>query len=464
MSVGKGISINKNIVLVITVIAALANAIMFSSVNIILPTIGKEFAVGAVMLGWVVNGPSLASAAIMLPFGRLADIYGRRKLFFYGSLITALALILGGTATSITLLICYQVIQGIGSGMAIGTSIAILTSVFPPNERGKALGINVTAIYVGASVGPYLGGVMTQYLGWRSVFFLGAFLLLLVSTLILFKLKGEWADARGERVDIFGSVVLGASLVLLIYGLTRLPGLLGIILMLASLLGIVIFVWWEKRVSSPALDINLFRGNRTFVFSNLATLANYSAIFIATFLLSLYLQYVKGFTPSKAGLVLLVQPVFMAIMAPIAGRLSDRIEPQKIASIGLSFNCVAFLLFSFLTGDSPLWLMIVGLVIQGIGIGLFSSPNTNAIMSAVDKRQLGVASGTVGMMRTVGGTMGIGIIMIIFSVNIGNVQITPEYYAAFQTSMRTGFIIFTIVVLSGFFAQLAGRKKQPAKS
>ena len=464
MSDGKSIGVSKNIVLVISVIFAFVNFIMFGSVNIVLPTVGKEFAVGAATLGWVVNGFILAQAATVLPFGRIGDIYGRKKLFFIGSSLTALGLFLDGTAGSFTLLVCYQIIMGIGIGMAGSTSMAILTSVFPPDERGKALGIYLAVSYVGSSVGPYLGGVMTQYLGWRSIFFLGAVLMLFVSALILFKIRGEWVDARGEKFDIVGSIVLVISIVLLIYGLTLVPKLQGIILIPVSLVGIAIFTQWERRISSPLFDVSLFWGNKAFIFSNLAIMTNYCALLSSTFLLSLYFQYIKGFTPSKAGLILLVQPVFMTIVSLIAGRLSDRIKPQKIAALGLSLVCVALLLYSFLAGGSAVWLLIIGLAIQGTGIGLFSSPNTHVIMSSVEKQYLGIASGTLSMMRSIGVTLGMGITMIIFSIYIGDVQITSEYYPAFQTSMRVGFMVFFAIVICGFFAQLAGRNKLSASA
>jgi EmrB/QacA subfamily drug resistance transporter len=460
----KNITVSKNTILLISVIFIFVNSIIFSSLNIMLPTIGKEFAAGSTLLGWVVNGPILITAATLLPFGRIADIYGRKKLFLIGSFLLTLAFLLDGVASSITLLICYQIIQGIGNGMTIGVSVAILTSVFPPNERGKALGIYTAAVYIGSSVGPYLCGVMTQYLGWRSCFLLGAVLLLFVSLLILFKIKGDWADARGEKFDIIGSIMLGISIILLIYGFTMVPKLQGIILIAVSLVGIAVFIQWEKRISSPLLDLNLFLGNRAFVFSNLATVTNFCANMAGTFLLSFYLQYIEGFTPSKAGLILLVQPIFMAIFAPIAGRLSDRIEPRKIATAGLSLVCIALFIYSYLTESHAIWLLIIALAVHGLGNAFFSSPNTNAIMSAVEKKYFGIASGTVSMMRNIGFTLGMSMIMIIFSIYIGDVQITSQYYPAFQTSMRIGFIAFSVIVLSGVFAQIAGKNKKSAIS
>lgn len=454
----KNNGVNKNVVLAISVLASFAGALMFSSTNVILPTIGKDLGAGAVLLGWVVSVPSLTMAAIMLPLGRIADIYGRKKIFLYGTLIGCLGFFLGGMAGSVPLLICFQIIQGVGNGIVVGTSVAIITSVFPLTERGKAIGIIVTAVYIGGAMGPFLGGMLTQFLSWRSVFFLCAVLLLLAAILIILKLKGEWVDAQGEKFDLVGSVFLAVSLVLIVYGFSRLPEKPGIVFVPLGLAGLLLFAWWEKRDPNPVLNIDLFLRNKTFIFSNLSVLAHYTA-FTSMFLLSLYLQNIRGFTPSNAGLIMLVHPVCMAVVASISGRLSDRIEPRKIAAAGLALIFAALVILSFFIGYSSLWLIVICLVVLGVGTGLFSSPNTNAVMSAVEKKHLGVASASVGMMRSIGGSLGMALTMIIISVYIGDVQITTEYFHGFLTSMRVVFGIVSLIVLIGFFSQLASRKK-----
>jgi EmrB/QacA subfamily drug resistance transporter len=450
--------VSKRVTLIIATIAAFATPLMMSGLNVALPTIGEEFAMEAVLLGWVANAMTLATAAMLLPAGRLADIYGRKKIFSYGILIFAVTSFLCAISNSAISLILYRILQGLGGGMIYGTSVAILTSVFPAGERGRVLGINIAAVYLGLSLGPFLGGVLTQHLGWRSLFFLGALLTLVVAVLVFWKLKGEWADARGERFDVVGSIAFGVSLVVAIYGFTVLPATLGIILVVLGVLGMLAFVRWEAKVESPVFNVGLFRRNIVFVFSNLATLANYSAIWGVTFLMSLYLQYTKGLSPQAAGSILVVQPAIMTIVAPIAGRLSDRVEPQIVASIGMAFSCTALLLFTFFTGETTLGFIIGSLVIFGLGVGFFSSPNTNAVMGSVEKRFLGVASGAQATMRSVGMAFSMGIVMILFSLYIGKAQITPEYYPAFLTSMKVGFMVFAAICFGGIFAQLAGRK------
>ena len=449
---------SKRVTLIIASTASFIGPFMFSGVNIALPTVGKEFAVEAVLLGWVANATILASAVVLLPAGRLADIYGRKKIFLYGMLLFAIASFLCAISHSTISLIVYRVIQGIGGGMTFGTSVAIVTSVFPADERGRALGINVAAVYLGLSLGPFIAGVLTQYLGWRSIFFLGSFLCLMAVGLTFWKLKGEWAEARGEKFDVVGSIVFSISLLMMMYGFTVLPTIRGFLLVLLGVLGMLAFVRWEAKTASPVLNVGLFRKNTIFVFSNLAALINYSATFAVTFLLSLYLQYTKGFPPQTAGLILIAQPAVMAIVAPVAGRVSDRIEPRIIASVGMAFTCVALLFFVFLTEETALGFIIGSLVIFGLGAGFFSSPNTNAIMGSVAKKYLGVASGMVGTMRTSGMALSMGIVMIFFSIYIGKAQITPEYYPAFLTSVKVSFVIFTALCFGGIFAQLAGIK------
>ena len=339
--------------------------------------------------------------------------------------------------------------------MLAGTAAALLTTVFPTNERGKVLGIYVAAVYSGLSLGPVLGGILTERLGWKSIFFLGALLGLAVISIVLWKLKGEWTGAKGERFDFAGSVIYVLGLVALVYGFTLLPAISGVGLIIGGIIGLSAFVRWEMRTKSPVLDINLFKKSKTFTLSNLAALINYSATFAITFLLSLYLQYLKGYTPGSAGLILVAMPAMQAFFSPLAGRLSDRIEPRLIASAGMALTTIGLVLFIFLNEETSLKLIIGNLILIGFGLALFVSPNTNAIMSSVPKTAYGVASATLATSRQVGLVFSMGIAMLIFALYMGRVQITPEYYPLFQQSMKTCFIIFAALCFGGIFASLA---------
>jgi EmrB/QacA subfamily drug resistance transporter len=448
-----------------TVVAALSSFLspfMSSSVNIALPAIGQEFSLDTVLLGWVTSAYLLSAAMCLVPFGKIADIHGRKRIFTYGIGFYTLASLLCALSTSGAMLIVSRALQGIGSAMVFGTGVAILTSVFPPGERGRVLGMNVAATYAGLSLGPVLGGFLTQGLGWRSLFLVNVPLGLIVVALVLWGLKGEWAGAAGEAFDWIGSVVCGMSLVAMMYGLSLLPEMKGVWMLLGGVVGVAAFGWWETKTDSPILNVSLFGSNRVFVFSNLAALIHYSATFAIGFLLSLYLQYIKALSPQSAGLVLVVQPVMMAVFSPLMGRLSDRIEAQTLASAGMGLMVVALLLLASLGPGTSLGLIVAYQAILGFGYALFSSPNVNAVMSSVEKRFFGIASATLGTMRLTGQMLSMGVATLILAITIGKVQITPQYYGAFLISLRTAFLLFAVLCFGGVFASLARGKMRPS--
>jgi EmrB/QacA subfamily drug resistance transporter len=451
----------KYTVLFIALLAGFITPFDGSAVNIALPSISNEFHMDAVMLSWITTAYLLAAALFLVPFGRIADIYGRKRIFLYGIGIFTISSFLVTMVPTTILLVVARTLQGFGGALIYGTSIAILTSVFPPGERGKALGIYVTAVFVGLMAGPLLGGLLTDNFGWRSIFLVNVPLGIIACILIITKLDGEWAECAGERFDITGSVLYAAALVALMYGFSVVPEMAGIVLIFTGLILGAVFVRYETHAPSPVLDMHLFTTNRVFTFSNLAALINYSATYAVTFLLSLDLQYTKGFSPEYAGLVLIIQPAVMALFSPVAGRLSDRIDPQIVASSGMGLGALGLFLLSFISVSTPLWYIIACLIIFGAGLGLFSSPNINAIMSAVEKRNYGVASGMNGTMRVIGQMLSMGIAMMLFALVLGHVEITPEYYPEFLTSVRYAFILFTVVSIIGIGASLM-RAKKPA--
>jgi EmrB/QacA subfamily drug resistance transporter len=444
-----------------TLVAALVSFLspfMGAAANIALPTIGTEMRLDAVLLSWVATIYLLASAAFLLPFGRIADIYGRKRIFLIGVIVFSLSSLGCSLSFSAWMLLLFRAVQGIGSSMIFGTSVAILTSVFPPGERGRALGINVAAVYLGLSLGPFLGGLLTQQLGWRSVFYVNVPLGVIILLVTLSKLTSEWAEARGEKMDFLGSIVYIFSLLALMYGLSEIPKAIGFVLMIFGAAALGAFLFLESRTASPVLHVGLFKTNRTFAFSNLAALIHYGATFAVGFLLSLYLQYVKGLTPQESGLILVSQPIVMTIVSPFAGRLSDRIEPRYVASVGMGCTSFGLGLMTLLDGQTGLPFIIAALMILGFGFALFSSPNTNAIMSSVERNFLGVASAMVGTMRVTGMMVSMGVAMLLFTLIMGRTQITPEHADLFLKSARMALGIFTGLCFFGIFASLARGK------
>lgn len=427
---------------------------MISSVNVALPMIQSEFSADAVMLSWIATAYLLTVAMLLVPMGKIGDIYGRKKVFTCGLAFHTVASFFSIYAQSVNMLITLRVFQGFGTAMFVTTGMAILTSIFPPQKRGRAIGIYVAAVYIGLSVGPFAGGLLTQHLGWRSIFAVvvpfGA-----ASVLVALKfLKGEWADAKGEKLDVAGSLLYGFSILILIYGASLLPEMIAVYLMLIGALGLTAFVRLELRIQFPVFEVRLFGDNKLFAFSSLAALINYSATFAITFLLSLYLQYIKGITPQYAGSILIAQPIVMAFFSPLAGRLSDKIEPRKIASAGMMITAAGLLVLAFVGPDTSKIFIVCILAILGLGFALFSSPNMNAIMGAVEKKYFGIAAGTVATMRLLGQMTSMAIAMVIFAIIIGREQISPANYDLFLKCMRVSFVVFALLCTIGIFFSL----------
>jgi EmrB/QacA subfamily drug resistance transporter len=445
----------KTVATVVAALAAFLTPFMSSAVNVALPVIAGEFAMDAVSRYWVNIAFLLVAAVFLVPLGKVADLYGRKKVFAGGLLVYTLASLLCGLAPSALWLIGSRALQGLGGAMMFGTGVAILTSVFPAGERGKVLGLNTAVTYLGLSVGPALGGVLTQQLGWRSIFLIGVPLGLIALVLVFWKLKGEWAAGQGERFDFAGAVVYGLALVALMAGFSRLPALPGAALIAAGVVGLAAFIWWETRAANPVLNLNLFRRSAVFAFSNLAALINYSATFAVGVLLSQYLQYVKGFTPQQAGIALLPQPVVMAAFSWLTGWLSDKIEARILASAGMGVTVIGLALLAFLGEGTALGFIVFCLILLGLGFALFSSPNTNAVMGSVERQSYGVASATLATMRSVGQTFSQGIVIVVFAVTVGEVAITPQVYPQFLAAVRIAFGVFAALCFAGVFASLA---------
>jgi EmrB/QacA subfamily drug resistance transporter len=437
--------------LLVAALSSFLTPFMLSSVNIALPAIGEHFRADAVLLSWVATAYLVAAAVALVPVGKLADIHGRKKVFIWGMALFTLTSALSGLAWSVAALIAFRVVQGAGIAMIFATGIAIVTSVFPPSERGRVLGITVAAVYSGLACGPFVGGWLTETFSWRSVFLVHTPLGFGLVLITIGKLKGEWTGPPGERFDLVGAFIYALAIIALMSGMSALPALWGGLGVLAGCGGLGAFVWWELRVAYPVFEVRLFGRNRVFAFSCLAALIHYGATFGVTFLMSLFLQYVKGLSPQQAGLVLIAQPVMMALFSPVAGKLSDRIEPRLLSSAGMGITALALLLLTRIDAGIGLGSMIACLAILGFGFALFSSPNMNAIMSSVDTRYYGVASGSVATMRLLGQMLSLGIVTLLFALIIGRVQITPDLHPAFLASIRRALAIFFGLCLLGMY-------------
>lgn len=444
----------KSSALIVTTASSFLTPLALATVPVALPSIGSFFKIDVMLLGWIATSYILSAAIFLVPLGKIADMYGRKKIFLIGTLIFTLTSFFLGISNGPYMLIVFRIFQGIGGAMIFGTAIAILSSVFPPGERGKALGINVAGVYLGLSIGPFLGGVLTQNLGWRSVFLLNCPLGIFIAILTAIKLKGEWADAKNDSFDFLGSLIYSIMLLCIIYGFSNIRTDRGMILMITGILVMVTFVLWETKTKNPIIEMKLFITNKVFTMSNLAALLNYSATFAVGFILSFYLQYIKSLSPQSTGIVLVSQPIMQAILSPLAGKLSDRIEPRIVASTGMALTASGLFLLSFIQNDTNIMYIVISLIILGCGFALFASPNTNAIMSSVENRYYGVASSMLATMRLLGQLFSMGVAMLIFAIYMGHVEISHAHHVQLLQSTKTAFLVFGVLCIFGIFISL----------
>jgi MFS family permease len=446
--------------IIVTISTSFLTTFTGSSVNLAVPAISEQFHSSAAMIGWIITGYMLTSTSFSVPFGRIADLTGRKRVLVTGILVFSLFSGLCALAWSVESMAALRIAQGVGGALIFSTNIAILVDAFPPEMRGKVLGYSVAATYTGLSAGPVLGGLLNHYFGWHSIFTVTAALGFAVFILALINLPSvkpaavESQVARGHY-DVPGMCLYISMLLLLMYGFSALTEIfIAKFLIPAGLIIGVFFVMRERKIMSPIVEIRLFASNMSFSLSNIATLLNYGATFAIGYFMSIYLQVVMGMSSQNAGLVLISQPLIMALLSPYAGRLSDRVSPFKLASVGMGLCAAGLLLFSFISVDFPLPAIIAGLVTVGVGFGFFSSPNTNAIMSCVSRSDYGVTSSIIATMRNMGHTSSMSIITLVVSARMGAVSFAEAPPALLIATMRTGFIVFTVICAVGVFCSL----------
>lgn len=434
---------------------AFSTPLMLSSVNVGLPGIAEALGIDAVLLGWVPLAYLLASAMFVLPFGRLADIVGRKRVFLAGTAGVIVTSLTASLAQSGEQLVALRFAQGVFTAMLYATQMALVSSVVPPARRGRAIGATVSTIYVGLMVGPVLGGWLIETFDWRACFLLNVPLALAVLAIGLARVPGDWKSETPGGFDLPGAALYGAALLAVMLGLADLPAAHAWLALGVGLALFAAFLAFERRVEHPLFDAALFLGNRLFSRSCLASFLLYTATFANVVLVSLYLQYLKALTPLTAGLVMMVQPFTMAVFSPLMGRLSERIEPRLLASAGLGLTALGLLALATLEAATPLGVLVAALAATGLGFSLFSAPNTNAIMGAVEKHQFGAASGTVATMRLVGQMCSMGIVSMALALSVGAVAITPEVYGGLNEAIRLCYLAAAALCLPGIALSLA---------
>lgn len=441
-------------VLAVACVSSFITPFMGSALNLAVPAIGRDLAISAVALNWVVGAYLVAAAACLVPAGRLGDVLGRKKVFLWGVGGHAVVALVAAVATSGPALIALRAVQGAVAALIFATAPAILTAAFPLSQRGRVLGLATASVYVGLSAGPVLGGLLTHYLGWRSIFVLVSVLSVGLVLAVLAAIPDEW---RGDqaRLDPGGALLYILAVSALIGGVSAWrEGAWGPWIVVTGGVLAVGFALRERRAPYPILKLSLF-ANPAFAFSNLAALIHYSATFAVGFLLSLYLQSVRGLDARQAGLVLLVQPILMAVLSPGAGRLSDRVQPRVVASTGMALSMAALVAFALLDAGSSFWVVAVGLVLMGVGFGLFSSPNTNAVLSSVSSADLGLGSAALGSARMIGQALSMSLVALFFQGFLGDRSLAAVDAGLMVAAMRPTFWFFAVLCAVGTAASMA---------
>ncbi|WP_436415739.1 MFS transporter [Petrimonas sp.] len=433
-------------------ITSFMGTFLISSINIALPAIEQSFGLNAISLSWVITAFLVATGIFLLPVGKWGDISGNVRLFKAGLIVFTLASVLCAVSPSGVWLIVARFVQGVGSAFTNTTGQAILVTNFPARNRGQVIGISVASVYAGLATGPFIGGFLTQSLGWHSLFYVAAILGVL-STIIAFAFleKDTHVPSGDKKVNLRGTLFFVIGLVGLVYGSSHIPSAYGWGLMIFGIVMLVLFWIIESRLANPMFETRLFTHNKLFGFSNLAALINYTATSAIVFFLSLYLQKIQGLPPREAGAVIIAQPVMMAIFSPVVGRLSDRIQPRYFATLGMAMCSIGLFAMSFFTSSTPLWIIILVLVWEGLGFAFFSSPNMNTIMSSVDKSRYGQASGTASSMRIFGQIVGMTIVTFFFAFHFGSKAVTEVNDTIFLIAMKWGFVTFALISVVGIY-------------
>ena len=447
----------KNLILLICTVLSFFTVFAVNAVMVVVPSIASEFHMSNIVQNWIIIIFLLVVAVLSIPAGQISGKFGLKKVTILSIILFIIISIANVLVTSSEQFLACRFILGISLSFINVTSMAMVVSAFGVEERGKALGINITGVYIGLSLSPVLGGILNYNLGWRSVVLFGVPFLFVILALLLTKIDEEWITFENVSLDIKGYFAYGIGMVLFMYGFTVLNTLFGIILTILGILILIVFGAIELRQSNPAFDVRFFK-NRKFLSSNFASLCAYLATFAVTTILNYHLHYIKGFDSQSAGMILLVAPLCQVVLAPIAGRLSDRYVPQILAAIGMALGTLSLFLFSFLGSETPLEFLIISMVIYGVGFGLFSPPNTNVIMSSVPPKDTSVASAAVSTMRTVGQAMSMGILTLVFAFIMGDVPIVEQYYPLLISSCHITCLICVVLCIASVFASFVGIK------
>src|SRR3954471_16689999 len=433
-------------------------------VNVALPSIQRDLGAHISQLEWVINGYTLTFAVLIATGGRLGDIFGRRLMFLSGVIIFAVTSATAGIAQDSTMLIASRAIQGIGAALMMPATLSIITHTFPAAERGRAIGTWAGVSALALSIGPVVGGFLTEYVSWRAIFFIN--LPVAAAAAVTFFAVRESRDETVDRhVDYPGVIALTASLTAIVLALIEGNswgwGSLNVIgLLVGGAIGLAIFVAIELRVSSPMVEFALFK-TRQFIGSNLVAFIITFAMMGTFFFMAIYMQDILGYGALEAGSRFLPPTMVIAVIAPISGRLADRLGPATPMSAGLAVLAVSMFMFAGIDTSTTYSGLLIPFILMGIGIALVMSPMSTAAMNAVSVQKSGVASGVLQMSRMVGASVGIAATGAIFQSQLGSgfdpaqLAAAPEQArATFIDALSSAMLLAAIVVVAGLVVSL----------
>ena len=445
----------ETIVILVSFITSFFAVFLSNGIIIGVPAIAQDFAMNNIIQNWVPTILFLVVAVCTVPAGQISGKFGVKNSLLAGVLVFLIGSIGACLAFSTETFLVFRVLQGAGMAFLNVSAMAMVVQAVKPQNRGKALGFTVTGVYLATSLSPVICGFLVHNLGWRSMFYFVIPFLVLCIILMIVKIPHEWKTYENDKIDKIGSIIYAIGILAFVYGFTTLTNTTGLILTIFGLVMLVIFGAYELRQTSPVFNMNLFK-NKKFTSSNIAALCSYIAVMVVTTILNYHFQYVRGWDAQMSGMILIITPIIMAVMAPNSGKLSDRIHPQKLAALGIGIAAVALGILTFLTGDTPLYIVVIAMILQGIGMGLFSSPNMNAIMSSVPPKDAPTASASQATMRTIGQTMSLGLSTLVFAWIMGTLPLATQYAGMIVSASQIICGICTAACILAVFASLVG--------
>jgi EmrB/QacA subfamily drug resistance transporter len=467
----------KWVALTVTTIGSLMAAIDSTIVILALPNMLQDLRSDLVVMTWVIMAYLLVSTVLQLTCGRMADMFGRVRMYNLGFVIFTVGSVLCAVSPTALILIGARIVQGVGGAMLSANSMAIITEVFPANQRGQAMGFNAVTWGAGSVLGPVLGGFILAVASWRWIFLINLPIGIIGTLSAYLLLHDIEPNPRNERFDLLGAFLFCVGLVTLLLGLMSSigsswlsPGVLG--MLIVAVVSFVIFIFWERRVAYPMLDMRLF-ASQHYTFSVLAATFQSLAVFAVNFLIIFYLQGVLGYDPLTAAFLILPLPVLTSVIGPLGGRWADRdrFHGATPATVGLALQVISLIVLTFLAPNTPYLILGSALGLMGLGSAIFWSPNTSSTMGAAPRNRLGVASATLNTMRNVGMVCSFALSLAVAAaamppamvneVFLGTVGHLPATIARdFTGAMSRAFVASAVICVLAVFCSVVRRSRR----